>query len=64
MGENKQTWSDFIQKDRFELHSYLTYLFNQCHDESPRQLEDENNGGDLTFLIQMNRSSIAVINLF
>ncbi|WP_195694610.1 hypothetical protein [Priestia megaterium] len=42
MEENKQIWSDFIQKGRFELHSYLTYLFNQCQDYSPRQLEDEN----------------------
>ncbi|WP_374149535.1 hypothetical protein [Priestia megaterium] len=42
MAENKQIWSDFIQKDRFELHSYLSYLSNQCHAESPTQLEDEN----------------------
>ena len=42
MEENKQIWSDFIQKDRFELHSYLTYLFNQSHNEGPRQLKDEN----------------------
>ncbi|MGG1325059.1 hypothetical protein [Priestia megaterium] len=42
MEENKQIWSDFIQKDRFELHSYLSYLFNQYDDEIPRQLEDEN----------------------
>ncbi|MGG0481349.1 hypothetical protein ABE039_25480 [Priestia megaterium] len=42
MGEDKQICSAFIQKNQFELHSYLTYLFNQCHDESPRQLEDEN----------------------
>ncbi|WP_377520295.1 hypothetical protein [Priestia megaterium] len=42
MEENKQIWSDFIQKDRFELYSYLTYLFNQVHDDSPGQLEDKN----------------------
>ncbi|MBK0295529.1 hypothetical protein [Priestia megaterium] len=42
MRENKQLWSDFIEEDRFELHSYLTYLFKQCDEENLRQLEDEN----------------------
>ncbi|WP_458262717.1 hypothetical protein [Priestia megaterium] len=42
MRESKQIWSDFIEEDRFELHSYLTYLFKQCDEENLRQLEDEN----------------------
>jgi len=42
MRETKQIWSDFIEEDRFELHSYLTYLFKQCDEENLRQLEDEN----------------------
>ncbi|MCV9885386.1 hypothetical protein [Metabacillus halosaccharovorans] len=27
--ENKLTFSDFVIKDRFELNSYLSYLFHQ-----------------------------------
>ena len=39
--EYKQVFSNFIDKDRFELHSYLTYLFNQSQDKDLIQLEDE-----------------------
>ncbi|WP_178390364.1 hypothetical protein [Priestia megaterium] len=39
--EYKQVFSDFIDEDRFELHSYLTYLFNQSPDKDLIQLEDE-----------------------
>lgn len=31
MAENNIVFADFIQDDQFELHSYLTYLFNQFH---------------------------------
>jgi hypothetical protein len=27
--ENKLTFTDFVYKDRFELDSYLTYMFQQ-----------------------------------
>lgn len=27
--------ADFISKDRFELNSYLTYLFHQCDEDVP-----------------------------
>ncbi|WP_427127921.1 hypothetical protein ACQCPQ_30485 (plasmid) [Priestia megaterium] len=39
--EYKQVFSNFIDEDRFELHSYLTYLFNQSQDKDEIQLEDE-----------------------
>jgi len=39
--EYKQVFSNFIDEDRFELHSYLTYLFNQSQDKDFIQLEDE-----------------------
>ena len=39
--EYKQVFSDFIDEDQFELHSYLTYLFNQSQDKDLIQLEDE-----------------------
>lgn len=39
--EYKQVFSDFIDEDRFELHSYLIYLFNQSRDKDLTQLEDE-----------------------
>ncbi|MGE6259793.1 hypothetical protein ACQKCU_18255 [Heyndrickxia sporothermodurans] len=32
--ENQLNLSDFINKDRFELNSYLTYLFHQFYDYS------------------------------
>ncbi|WP_180235020.1 hypothetical protein [Priestia megaterium] len=39
--EYKQVFSNFIDEDRFKLHSYLTYLFNQSQDKDLIQLEDE-----------------------
>ncbi|MFC0470178.1 hypothetical protein ACFFHM_06475 [Halalkalibacter kiskunsagensis] len=32
--ESKLNLSDFVNKDRFELNSYLTYLLNQFYDNS------------------------------
>ncbi|MHA7098305.1 hypothetical protein [Priestia aryabhattai] len=40
MKEYKQVFSDFIDEDRFELHSYLTYLFNQSQEKDLIKLED------------------------
>lgn len=39
--ESKLTLSDFVNKDRFELNSYLTYLFHQFYDNVPDQSEDK-----------------------
>ncbi|MGN7233731.1 hypothetical protein ACTHQ0_28650 [Priestia megaterium] len=39
--EYKRVFSDFIDEDQFELHSYLTYLFNQSQDKDLIQLEDQ-----------------------
>jgi hypothetical protein len=39
--KNKILLADFIQGDRFELNSYLTYLFNQIHDYFPKHMEDK-----------------------
>ncbi len=39
--EYKQVFSNFIDEDRFELYSYLIYLFNQSQDNDVIQLEDE-----------------------
>ncbi|MGM0876184.1 MAG: hypothetical protein ACQEWV_15790 [Bacillota bacterium] len=33
--ESKLTLSDFVNKDRFELNTYLTYLFHQIYDNVP-----------------------------
>ncbi|WP_281177278.1 hypothetical protein [Peribacillus loiseleuriae] len=33
--------TDFFQEDRFELNSYLTYMFNQFDDYAPKPLEDQ-----------------------
>lgn len=41
MKENKLT--DFAQEDRFELHSYLTYLFEQLVASVPKQEQTEIN---------------------
>ncbi|MDQ0862009.1 hypothetical protein QFZ72_005607 [Bacillus sp. V2I10] len=38
--ESKLTLSDFVYKERFELNSYLTYLFHQLYNNDPNQLED------------------------
>ncbi|MDQ0243327.1 hypothetical protein J2S09_000863 [Bacillus fengqiuensis] len=38
--ESKLVLSDFVYKDRFELSSYLIYLFNPCYDHVSNQSED------------------------
>jgi hypothetical protein len=38
--ENKLVLSDFVYGDRFELNSYLTYLFNQFYEDLPKKLEN------------------------
>jgi hypothetical protein len=35
------SFADFVDKDRFDLNSYLIYLFNQCKDNFPDVLENE-----------------------
>jgi hypothetical protein len=39
--ECKLGLSNFSYQDRFELHSYLTYLFQQFHGEVPDQSENK-----------------------
>ena len=39
--QSKLTLSDFVNKERFELNSYLTYLFHQSYDNAPDQSEDK-----------------------
>jgi hypothetical protein len=42
LSEYKQVFSIFISEERFDLHSYLTYLFiNECKDDVVNQLEQE-----------------------
>ncbi|MFL0498305.1 hypothetical protein [Priestia megaterium] len=46
MSEYKQVFSTFINEERFDLHSYLTYLFiylfiNECQEDVVDQLEQE-----------------------
>ncbi|MEH7361018.1 hypothetical protein [Priestia megaterium] len=42
MSEYKQVFSTFINGERFDLHSYLTYLFiSDCQDGVVNQLEQE-----------------------
>ncbi|WP_196299100.1 hypothetical protein [Priestia aryabhattai] len=42
MSEYKQVFSTFIKEERFDLHSYLTYLFiNECREDVVYQLEQE-----------------------
>ncbi|MCM2535960.1 hypothetical protein NDK43_31300 [Neobacillus pocheonensis] len=41
MEKRKILLADFIQEDRFELNSYLTYLFNQLHEYFPKQVDDK-----------------------
>ncbi|MFE4895360.1 hypothetical protein [Peribacillus butanolivorans] len=38
--ENKTIFVNFIQEDRFELNSYLNYLFNQFNEYVPKHMED------------------------
>ncbi|MGG0330392.1 hypothetical protein ABEY49_15970 [Priestia megaterium] len=40
MSEHKQIFSTFIKEERFDLHSYLTYLFiNECQEDVVNRLE-------------------------
>ncbi|MEH6855991.1 hypothetical protein ABET11_23530 [Priestia megaterium] len=42
MSEHNQIFSTFIKEERFDLHSYLTYLFiNECQEGVVNQLEQE-----------------------
>ena len=42
MGEHKQIFSTFIKEERFDLNSYLTYLFiSECQEDVVDQLEQE-----------------------
>ncbi|MCG7315533.1 MULTISPECIES: hypothetical protein [Priestia] len=39
--ENKAVLSNFVYGDRFELNSYLTYLFHQFYDYVSDQSENQ-----------------------
>lgn len=39
MEENKILFADFVEEDRFELNSYLTYLFNLGLNHIPKYVE-------------------------
>ena len=39
--ENKPVLSNFVYGNRFELNSYLTYLFHQFYDDVSDQYEDQ-----------------------
>ncbi|HWO95906.1 MAG TPA: hypothetical protein VNM45_06155 [Bacillus sp. (in: firmicutes)] len=39
--ENKPVLSNFVDGDRFELNSYLTYLFHQFYDYVPDHAENQ-----------------------
>ena len=40
LSEYKQVFSTFINEERFDLHSYLTYLFiNECQEGVVNELE-------------------------
>ncbi|WP_257349774.1 hypothetical protein [Pseudalkalibacillus decolorationis] len=39
--ESKLTLANFVDQDRFELNSYLTYLFQQFYDNAPDQPDDK-----------------------
>ncbi|WP_430487771.1 hypothetical protein [Priestia flexa] len=42
MSESKKLFSTFIEEDRFDLHSYLTYLFiNEYQEDVVDQIEPE-----------------------
>ncbi|MGN7397345.1 hypothetical protein [Peribacillus simplex] len=38
--EIKTPFVNFIQEDRFELNSYLNYLFNQFNEYVPKHMDD------------------------
>ncbi|MFY0762301.1 hypothetical protein AB1K32_26275 [Metabacillus dongyingensis] len=42
--ESKSTLSEFVNNDRFELNSYLTYLFLQLNNKDLNQSEDSKEG--------------------
>ena len=40
MEKSNCVFTKFVREDRFELNSYLTYLFNLISDHFPEQLDD------------------------
>ncbi|MCH6264992.1 MULTISPECIES: hypothetical protein [Neobacillus] len=40
MEKSKTSFDDFLKEDRFELQSYLTYLFTRISDYFPEQTEE------------------------
>ncbi|MFP3512228.1 hypothetical protein SB775_21835 [Peribacillus sp. SIMBA_075] len=38
--ENKTSFVNVIQENRFELNAYLNYLFNQFNEYVPKHMED------------------------
>ncbi|MDR6998933.1 hypothetical protein [Neobacillus niacini] len=41
MENHKTLFDHFVREDRFELHSYLIYLFNQLCDQLPESIEEK-----------------------
>ncbi|MFD0826869.1 hypothetical protein ACT8ZR_14610 [Neobacillus sp. M.A.Huq-85] len=41
MEKHKNLFDLFVHEDRFELHSYLTYLFTQLCDHLPDHVEEK-----------------------
>lgn len=42
MSEHKNIFSTFVSENKFDLHSYLTYLFiNECKEGVLNELEQE-----------------------
>jgi|tagenome__1003787_1003787.scaffolds.fasta_scaffold6805729_1 hypothetical protein len=39
--ESELTFSDFVYNNRFELNSYISYIFHQFYDNVPNQSEDK-----------------------
>ncbi|MCM3441399.1 hypothetical protein ACUIJN_17285 [Metabacillus halosaccharovorans] len=39
--QSKLTFSDFVNRDRFELNSYVTYLIHQVKDNATEQSKDK-----------------------
>lgn len=39
--ENKILFADFVKEDRFELNSYLNYLFTEVLNHFPKSLDDK-----------------------
>jgi hypothetical protein len=38
---NKNLLTQFVQEDRFELNSYLTYMFNAVDQQVPGEMENQ-----------------------